>query len=311
MTSAPHDHDRHHHEHNVTADADKRYLSLALGLLLGFMLTEIAIGLMASSLALISDAGHMLTDAAAIGLALFAMSAARKPARGSFTWGFKRVEILSAQANGITLLLLAAWFVLEAVRRMIHPPVVHGALVLWTALAGIVVNFTIVFVMRKANRQSLNVNGSYQHIVTDLYAFVATAVAGGIIWLTGWNRADALAALVVAALMGRAGYALVRDSGRIFMEAAPRNIDPDIVAQAILAIPAVTRIADLHIWEVTSGLPALSAHVDVHPDVDCHDKRRELAAMLHADFGISHVTLQTDHAGFDDGQPQHGCKLAH
>lgn len=310
MSMTSHD-DKHHHDHHVSTDADKRYLSLALALLLGFMAVEIALGVVAGSLALISDAGHMLADAGALGLALFAMAAARKPARGSFTWGFKRVEILSAQANGITLLLLAAWFLYEAVRRLIHPSTVHGALVWWTAVAGVAINLVIVLVMRKANRQSLNIQGSYQHLLTDLYAFIATAVAGGVIWLTGFNRADALAAMVVAGLMARAGYMLVRDSGRIFMEAAPRNMDPDIVAKAILAMPAVTGLADLHIWEVTSGLPALSAHINVHTDVDCHAKRREIATMLRTDFGINHATLQTDHAAVADARPTHGCNMSH
>ncbi|HET6631325.1 MAG TPA: cation diffusion facilitator family transporter [Rhodanobacteraceae bacterium] len=302
-------HQHHHHHHAVGRDADRRYLSLALALLCAFMLAEVAVGIMASSLALVSDAGHMLTDAAAIGLALFAMAAAARPAGGSFTWGFKRVEILSAQANGITLLLLAVWFAVEAVRRLLKPPAVEGRWVLLVALVGIVVNFGVLWLMRKADRRSLNIQGSYKHILTDLYAFIATAVAGGLIWATGWVRLDPVAALLVSALMARAGFGLVRDSGRIFMEAAPRDIAPTVVAEAILAIPAVTRLADLHVWEVGSGFPALSAHVHVRPDVDCHDKRREIAAMLRARFGIDHVTLQTDHAcAGDDGHDGH-CQL--
>ncbi|MGB8635052.1 MAG: cation diffusion facilitator family transporter [Rhodanobacteraceae bacterium] len=303
-------HDHHHHQHSVSANADKRYLTIALVLLLAFMAVEVVVGILASSLALISDAGHMLTDAGAIGLSLFAMAMARKPAGGSYTFGFKRVEILSAQANGITLLLLSAWFVGEAVVRLIEPPEVKGAAVFGIAVAGIVVNSLAVWIMAKADRRSLNVEGSFQHILTDLYAFIATAIAGGLIWLTGWNRLDSLAALIVAALMLRAGYALVRDSGRVFLEAAPRGLDPQQVCKAMLDETHVTRVDDLHIWEVTSGMPALSAHLWVSIEVDCHDKRREVEAMLHERFDIEHITLQTDHAearaaGEQDARCQH------
>jgi cobalt-zinc-cadmium efflux system protein len=268
-----HDHSSHrhahdHHAHGVARDADRRYLTIALLLLVGFMVVEIVVGIMARSLALISDAGHMLTDVGSIGLALVAMRLASRPARGSYTFGLKRVEILSAQANGLTLVLLSLWFVVEAIRRLIHPPVVEGLLVTIVAVAGIGVNLLAVWAMGKANRQSLNVEGSYQHILTDLYAFVATAIAGGLIWWTGWNRFDAIAALVVAGLMLKAGVGLVRDSGRIFLEASPRGLEPATIAEAIRATPAVTCVDDLHVWEVTSGLPALSVHESVDHQTD-------------------------------------------
>lgn len=291
----PHDHS-HGHSHGVAPDADKRYLTIAMLLLLGFMAVEVVVGLLAGSLALISDAGHMLTDVGAIGLSLVAMRLAKRPAGGSYTFGLKRVEILSAQANGLTLLLLAAWFIFEAIRRLIHPPVVEGWLVTATAIVGIGVNLLAVWAMSKANRQSLNVQGSYQHILTDLYAFFATAIAGGIIWWTGWNRVDAIAALVVAGLMAKAGIGLVRESGRIFLQAAPRGLDPEVIAEAIRAIPAVIALEDLHVWEVTSNMPSLSGHVYVRPEIDCHQVRREVEAMLHQRFHIHHTTLQTDHA---------------
>src|SRR5699024_7561131 len=168
MTKAPHGHHHRDHSHGASRDADRRFLAIALALLLAFMGCEVAIGIIASSLALISDAGHMLTDAGAIGLALFTMRLADKPPEGQLTFGLKRAEILSAQANGITLLLLAVWFVYEAIRRLIQPPEVTGALVLWVALAGIGVNLLATWSISKANRQSLNVEGSFQHILTDL-----------------------------------------------------------------------------------------------------------------------------------------------
>jgi cobalt-zinc-cadmium efflux system protein len=226
------------------------------------------VGVLAHSLALISDAGHMLTDAASIMLALVAIRIAARPARGRYTYGFKRVEILSAQANGITLLLLAVWFVYESVRRLIHPSQVSGALVVVTALAGIVVNVAAAWSISRANRTSLNVQGAFQHILNDLYAFIGTAIAGAAVWLSGFSRADAIAALLVAALMARAGWNLVRESAKIFLEAAPPNADPAVIGPRLAAIPDVVEVHDLHVWQITSGQPSLSAHILVTAGVD-------------------------------------------
>jgi cobalt-zinc-cadmium efflux system protein len=293
-------HEEHSHEghsHGVSRDADKRYLTIALVLIVGFMLAEVVVGIIASSLALISDAGHMLTDAGAIALGLIAMRLAARPARGVMTYGLKRAEILSAQANGITLLLLAVWFIYEAIRRLISPPEVEGGLVLGVALVGIVVNVLATWVLSKANRQSLNVEGSFQHILNDLFAFIATAIAGGAILLTGINRLDALAALFVAVLMVRAGYGLVKESGRIFLEAAPKGLDPSDIGETMASQPGVVEVHDLHVWEITSGFPALSAHVLVRQDDDCHARRRDLEVMLEHEYDIEHTTLQVDHVG--------------
>lgn len=301
--SSTHDHAHgvhgHDHAHGIAADADRRYLIIALVLLIGFMLAEVVVGLLARSLALITDAGHMLTDVGAIALSLVAMRLAARPPGGSYTFGLRRVEILSAQANGLTLVLLAVWFLVEAALRLLHPPPVQGRLVLWVALAGIAVNLLAVWTLGKANRRSLNVEGSFQHVLTDLYAFIATAIAGAVVWWTGWDRADALAAILVALLMLRSGARLVRESWRVFLEAAPRHLDPAQIADAIRNVPSVLRIDDLHVWEVTSGLPSLSAHLYVHRDVDCHDSRREIEVMLRERFAIYHTTLQTDHVDSD------------
>jgi len=285
----------HQHSHGPAPDADRRYLAGALGVIVAFMVTEVVVGFIADSLALISDAGHMLTDAASIGLALFAIHLSAKPAKGRWTYGFKRAEILSAQANGLTLLLLAVWFTYEAIHRLIDPPEVEGGLVFVTALVGIAVNIGAALLISKANRTSLNVQGAYQHILTDLWAFVATAIAGLVIMLTGFGRADAIAALVVAALMIKAGVGLVRESGRIFLEAAPSGLDPDLIGPAMADRPGVQEVHDLHIWDVTSGLPALSAHVLVHPGGDCHAVRRDLERLLNGEYRIDHTTLQVDH----------------
>ncbi|MEU6233328.1 cation diffusion facilitator family transporter [Kitasatospora sp. NPDC047058] len=288
------------HSHGVAADADRRWLLSALALIVLFMAGEVVVGFAAQSLALISDAAHMLTDAASIVLALVAMRLAARPARGGYTYGLKRAEILSAQANGVTLLVLSAWLGYESVTRLIEPPDVTGSLVLVTALAGIVVNLAAAWCMSKANRSSLNVEGAFQHVLTDLYAFIATAVAGVVMLTTGLTQADAIASLIVVALMLKAGIGLVRDSGRIFLEAAPAGIDPDAVADRLVAQPLVEEIHDLHIWEITSNQPALSAHILVTPGGDCHAVRRALQRRLAGEYGITHSTLQVDHVGEDE-----------
>ncbi|GAA1218576.1 cation diffusion facilitator family transporter [Kitasatospora nipponensis] len=297
-------HGGHGHSHGVAADADRRWLMSALVLIVVFMAGEVVVGFAAQSLALISDAAHMLTDAASIVLALIAMRLAARPARGGFTFGLKRAEILSAQANGVTLLVLSAWLGYEAIGRLIDPPDTEGGLVLVTALVGIVVNLAAAWCMSKANRSSLNVEGAFQHVVTDLYAFIATAVAGAVVLVTGFARADAIASLVVVALMLRAGTGLVRDSARIFLEAAPAGVDPDALADELVAAPEVVEIHDLHLWEITSGLPALSAHILVAPGGDCHAVRRDLQRRLREEYRITHATLQVDHVGEDEEQQQ-------
>jgi cobalt-zinc-cadmium efflux system protein len=290
-------HHGHPHPHGASASADARKLALALALILGFMAAEVAAGIVAASLALLSDAAHMLTDAAAIALSLVAARLAARPARGAMTYGLGRAEILSAQANGVTLLVLAGFVTYEGVRRLVSPHDVEAWLVLGVALAGIAVNLAAAWVLARAERRSLNVEGSFQHVVTDLYAFVGTAVAAVVILLTGFDRADPIVSLLIAALMVRSGYALVRASGRVFLEAAPEGIDPDAIGNALARQPGVVEVHDLHVWEVTSGFPALSAHVLVGADTDCHATRESLERLLHDDFEIDHTTLQVEHEG--------------
>jgi cobalt-zinc-cadmium efflux system protein len=278
-------HHHHGHDHGVSADADSRKLALALALILGFMVVEVAAGIVASSLALLSDAAHMLTDAGALALSLVAIRLARRPAAGAMTYGLKRSEILAAAINGTTLLVLGVLIVVEGVRAV--------------AILGIVVNLAATWILARANRESLNIEGAYQHILTDLAAFVATAIAGAIVLASGFGRADGIAALFVAALMLRAAFMLLRESGRVFLEAAPRGLDPDAIGLRMAGHTGVAEVHDLHVWEVTSGFPALSAHVIVGSDTDCHDVRRTLEAMLHDEFEIEHTTLQVEHEGGD------------
>jgi cobalt-zinc-cadmium efflux system protein len=281
------------HEHGRARD--RRLLAIALTLIVALLAVEIAAGIVAGSLALLADAGHLLTDAFALGLALFAAAIATRPARGRWTFGYGRVEILAAQANGITLLVVAVWIVYGAVRRLIDPPEVRGGVVLVVALAGMGVNVAATAVLSRAGRESLNVRGAFLHVATDLAAFAGTAVAGGLVLATGWNRFDPLAGLGVAGLMLFASVGLLRDSGRIRREAAPAEIDPDAVAAELAAADDVVEVHDLHVWTVTSGFPSLAAHVLVEPDVDCHEARRRLERLLGERFLLTHTTLQVDH----------------
>jgi cobalt-zinc-cadmium efflux system protein len=294
----------HHHDHghghsHSPADASARRLAIALGLLLGLMALEVAAGIVASSLALLSDAAHMLTDAAALALALVVTRLARTPARGAMTYGLRRTEILSAQFNGATLLVLGVLIVIEGVRRLVNPPDVHGTLVLVVALVGVAVNLAATIVLHGADRSSLNVEGAFQHVVTDLFAFICTAIAGFVILVTGFDQADGIASLIVAAVMLRAAWSLLRESGRVFLEAAPRGVDVDAIGRAMASQPGVSEVHDLHVWEVSSGFVALSAHVRVGRDDDCHAARRALERLLHDDYRIDHTTLQVDHEGGD------------
>jgi cobalt-zinc-cadmium efflux system protein len=285
------------HDHaQVREDADERHLGIALALILGLMAVQVVVGIAANSLALLADAAHMLTDAGALILALVVIRLAARPPSGGLTFGLKRTEILSAQANGLTLLVLAGLIVYEGIRRLIDPPDPAGLAILLVALGGVVVNIAATRELAKANRDSLNVEGAFQHVLTDLVAFVATAAAGAIILVTGWVRADGVAALFVAAIMIRAAIGLLRDSGRILLEAAPEEISVEEVGQAIAGHPKVDSVHDLHVWTITSGFPALSAHVLVPPNEDCHGVRRELEQLLDKLFGIDHTTLQVDHS---------------
>ncbi len=290
----------HRRAHSVGVDPDARRLGGALVLIAAFIAAELAAAIIASSLALLSDAAHMLTDGVAIGIAIVALRLAQRPPRGGFTYGLRRAEILSAQINGVTLLLLGALIVFEGIRRLIDPPDVEGGLVLAVALVGIPVNLAAARLIAGAERRSLNVEGALQHIVTDLFAFVATAVAGAVILVTGFERADGIASLLIAAVMLQAAYVLLRDSGRIFMEAAPRELDPKRIGEALAATPGVVQVHDLHVWEVTTGMPSISAHLIVGLDADCHQARWRAARLLAERFGVEHSTLQVEHEHGDE-----------
>ncbi len=287
------EHGHHAHDH---ADGDRRALTIALVLILGLLGAEVVFGIVAGSLALLADAGHMLTDAAALGFALGAASVAQRPPSGGWTFGFGRVGVLAAQVNGLTLAVVGVWIVYEAVRRLIEPDDVRGGIVLVVALGGVVVNLAATMVLARGSRESLNVRGAFLHLATDLAAFAGTALAGLLILLTGDNRFDPIASLFVAALVFWSAWHLLRESGRIFLDMSPSGIDPDVVGSAIAAHPGVVEAHDLHIWSLDDRTPALSAHVTCARDTDCHRIRMELEQLLGERFGLRHTTLQCDHA---------------
>ncbi|CAN5582334.1 cation diffusion facilitator family transporter [soil metagenome] len=292
------------HDHGVSAGADKRYLTIALVLIVGFMLVEVVVAVAAHSLALFSDAGHMLTDAGAIAAALWAIRLAARPAAGAWTFGWKRAEILSAAVNGVTLVVVSAVVTFEAVRRLLDPPPVEGGPVLVVALVGVGVNIAAAWVLAKANRTRLNVEGAFQHILTDLYGFVATVVAGLVIVLTGFRRADSIVSLVVVALMLHAAWGLLRDSGRILLEAAPEGVDLTAIRSHLTENAHVQDVHDLHVWTVTSDVPALSAHVVVD-DVCFLDGHvptllDEMQRCLVGHFDVEHSTFQFESAAHAD-----------
>jgi cobalt-zinc-cadmium efflux system protein len=292
-----HDHGRGGtHPHQIPAEADQGPLVAALCLIALFIAFEVVVAVLARSLALLSDAAHMLTDVAALGVSLVALRLAQRPPKGGLTFGLKRAEVLAALISGATLLVLAAVLVFEAALRFAAPLPVQGGAVIGIAIAGIVVNLAVTRQLSHANRRSLNIEASFRHILTDLYALIGTLIAGIVIVTTGFNRADAIASVVVAALMVYAGVRLLGKAGRVLLEASPADLDPEEIGGALAAHPHVVNVHDLHVWELTSGFPSLSAHVLVHPKDDCHAIRLDLERFLEERFRVEHTTLQVDHA---------------
>lgn len=288
--------------HGPSASADQRLLVAALCLLVAFMAVEVVVGVVAHSLALLADAGHMLTDAGALAGALWAIRLAARPASERWSYGLKRAEILSAAVNGVLLAAAAVVILVEAIQRLVHPVPVAAPDVLAVALVGIAVNAAATFLLARADRASLNIEGAFQHVLTDAAGFVATAASAGTIMATGFRRADPLASLVVVALMARAAWDLLRASGRILLEGTPEDVDLESVRAHLLAASEhVADVHDLHAWVLTSHLPAVSAHVVVDDScfVDGHAPQilDALQAALLGRFDVAHSTLQLEVAG--------------
>ncbi len=270
-------------------------LVVALALIVALIAAETVVGFLAHSLAVLSDAAHMLTDAGALILSLLAIRLAARPPAQGMTYGLKRAEILSALANGTTLLVLAVFIIYGGVRRLVSPPNVGAWAMLTVALVGLGINLLATWQLAKADRTSLNLKGAFRHIVTDAYAFGATALAACVILATGFRRADPVASLIIAGIMLYTAYGLMSAAGRVLLEGAPPGTDTADIGREMASHAEVTDIHDLHVWEITSGFPAMSAHVLVRPGQDCHAVRRDLEETLSTRFGITHTTLQVDH----------------
>jgi cobalt-zinc-cadmium efflux system protein len=278
-------------------------------LIVAFMAGEVVAAVVSGSLALLADAGHMVTDAAALGAALWALHLSARPASGSWTFGLKRAETLAAAANGISLLVMAALLTFESVRRLVHPPPVEGPVLIVVAAVGVLVNLAATVVLAGGSRRSLNMRAAFLHVATDLFAFVATIVAGVVIQAAGYRRADPLATLVVVALMLRAAWGLLRDSGRVLLEGAPAEVDLEEVRRHILELPEVVAVHDLHAWTLSTELPVLSAHVVVGED--CLSEGSAPRVLLHLQeclmghFDVEHSTFQLEvesHASLERGR---------
>jgi cobalt-zinc-cadmium efflux system protein len=284
------------HDHAHDAASGRRALAVALALVVGFAGVEIAGSFVAGSLALLADAGHMLSDSLSLGLALFAAWLAGRPATLERSFGWRRAEILAALANGIALVVLALWIAWEAIGRLGDAPEVRGGWVLGVGLAGLLVNLAAAGVLRGAGEASLNVVAALRHVVADLLGSAGVIVAGVLVLTTGWEAADPVVGLLIAVLVLWSSWAVLRESVGILLEATPAGIDASEVGRAMLEQPGVVGVHDLHIWTITSGFPSLSAHVTVEPGADCHAIRRRLDALLRERFALDHTTLQVEHA---------------
>ena len=276
-------------------NAPGRALAVALGLVLAFAGVEVVAGVLAGSLALLADAAHMLSDSLALGLALFAAWLAHRPATPERSFGWRRAEVLAALANALVLVALGAWIVWEAVGRLSDPPGVTGGWVLAAGVAGLLVNLAAARVLHGAG-SGLNVRAAMLHVLADLASSAGVVVAGLVVLATGWAYADPLAAILIGLLVVLSTAGVLRETVGVLLEGAPAGMDAREVGAAIASTDGVVGVHDLHLWTITSGFPALSAHVLVAAGADCHAIRRELEALLRDRFELTHTTLQVEHA---------------
>jgi len=286
----------HLHDHGLGRAASRRALALALALTASYTVVEVVGGLLTGSLALLADAVHMLSDNVSIAVALGAAWLAGRPETPARTYGFRRAEVLAALANGVALVALSIWIFYAAFGRLQDTPEVLGGWVLAIALVGVGVNLAAGAVLSRARAGSLNVEAAFRHVLADLAGSVGVVAAAIIILTTGWNEADAVVSVLIGLLVLASSWTILRDSTAILLEAAPSGMDTRALGERLAGAPGVVEVHDLHVWTITTGFPALSAHVLVRQGEDCHARRRELEVLLREEFGIEHTTLQVDHA---------------
>jgi len=291
----PH-HDGHEHGDHGRG-ADRRALAIVFALTSAFVVAEVIGGLVTGSLALLADAGHMLSDALSLGVALFAVWLAGRPATPNRSFGYKRAEILAALFNGATLVAISIWIFIEAYQRFFEPPEILGGWMLAVATLGLVVNVAGAMILWRSDGESLNLQGALRHVLADVLGSVGAIAAALVILATGWRYADPIISVLIGLLVLGSSWRLVRDSINILLEGTPPGIDADEVGRSMAGVPGVSEVHDLHVWTITSGFPALAAHVLVGRDEDCHARRRDLEEVLAREYGIEHTTLQVDHVG--------------
>jgi len=266
---------------------------MTLGLVVLYMAAEVVGGLLANSLALLADAGHMLSDAASLGLALFAIWIAQRPRTARHTYGFRRAEILAALVNGVTLVVIAVMILLEAWRRFSEPPNVNGELMAAVAAGGLVVNLAGLFILRGGKHESLNIRGVWLHVLADTLGSVQAIVAGALIWIFGWEWMDPVASVLIAVLVVWSAWTLIKEAVNVLLEGAPADLDTREIEHAILGVDGVDRVHDLHVWTITSGFVALSVHVVTEKDGP-DDLLWQVRELLRSEFRIEHSTIQIE-----------------
>lgn len=287
----------HAHSHDHARSGSTRALKIVLALTAAFLVAEVVGGVISGSLALLADAAHMASDVASLGIALFASWLAARPGGPSQTFGYRRAEILAALFNGVSLVAISIWIFIEAGSRLGDPPEVEGGLMLVIAALGLVVNLVAARILHSHADSSLNVSAAMRHVIADALGSIGAILAALIILLTDWEYADPAVSILIGLLIVASSWTILRDSVQILLEGSPPGTDVAEVGEAMAATPGVRQVHDLHVWTITSGFPALAAHVLVDRDTDCHATRRELEAMLHDRFGLDHTTLQVDHEG--------------
>lgn len=289
------DHAHHHHRTD-----SKRRLMAALVLAGGYMVAEVVGGWLTNSLALLADAGHMLSDVAALGLSLFAIWITERPPTAQRTYGYYRTEILAALANGTALIAVALYIFVEAYHRLRQPPEVQGAAMLGIAVGGLGVNLAGLWILGGGSQESLNVRGAWLHVLTDALGSVGAIAAGVLIWTLGWYWVDPVASALIGALVIYSAWQLMLEAVAVLMESCPRGIDVDEVRAALLEAPGVLGVHDLHVWTITSGLDSLSAHVVIDQHTHSAGLLGQLRTMLHDRFGIDHLTIQLEPEDFEE-----------
>jgi cobalt-zinc-cadmium efflux system protein len=290
----------HGHHHHGGAGRNRRRLAITLGLVVVYMLAEVVGGILSGSLALLADAGHMLSDAAALGLSLFAIWISQRPPTPRRTWGYYRIEILAALVNGVTLVVLSIFILREAYERLWDPAPVDAPILMAVAVGGLLVNLVSLGILSGGRDESLNVRGAWLHVLTDALGSVQAIVAGALIWTFGWTWADPAASVLISLLVIYSAWDLLRDTVGVLMEGAPRHIDVDEVRNCLMELPCVVAVHDLHVWTITSGMESLSCHVVVEDGQSYCDALTEVRATLHDRFGIHHMTVQVEPAEMDE-----------